>query len=108
MVQEGLVNALRHAKAATVEVSLAFHGGDLVVAIRDDGAGLPKDFHMGFGLLGMSERVRRLGGRFSVEGGADGGTLIEAAIPWPAPQDRRTETSAPQRDLPLLAAVAHA
>jgi two-component system sensor histidine kinase UhpB len=50
MVQEGLVNALRHAAAETVDVTLAFRNADLVVTVRDDGAGLPADFHMGFGL----------------------------------------------------------
>jgi two-component system sensor histidine kinase UhpB len=108
MVQEGLVNALRHARAETVEVSLAFRNGDLVVAIRDDGAGLPRNFHMGFGLLRMSERVRRLGGSLSVRDGAEGGTLIEAAIPWTRPRGSGIEALAPRRDMPLFAAAAHA
>ncbi|WP_395016648.1 histidine kinase [Dongia sp.] len=102
MVQEGLVNALRHARAETVEVSLALQAGDLIVSIRDDGAGLPADFRMGFGLLGMGERVRRLGGNLSVGNGADGGTLIEAVIPWLAPP-----ADAQQRGTPAFA-VAHA
>jgi two-component system sensor histidine kinase UhpB len=107
MVQEGLVNALRHAKAESVEVALALRDGDLVVAIRDDGAGLPENFHMGFGLLGMSERVRRLGGRLSVANGAEGGTVIEAVIPW-SRQGARPEMSPMPDDVPLFAAVAHA
>jgi len=108
MVQEGLVNALRHAKAETVEVSLAFRAGDLVVSIRDDGAGLPANFHMGFGLLGMGERVRRLGGRLSVANGAEGGTVIEATIPWARPQTRQEELFIRDRDVPRFTAVAHA
>jgi two-component system sensor histidine kinase UhpB len=108
MVQEGLVNALRHATAETVEVTLAFRGGDLLVSIRDDGTGLPANFHMGFGLLGMSERVRRLGGRLSVANGGDSGTVIEAAIPWPSRQPA-AEPSSRQRGLPIFGAVpAHA
>jgi two-component system sensor histidine kinase UhpB len=108
MVQEGLVNALRHAKAETVEVSLAFRAGELLVSIRDDGAGLPANFHMGFGLLGMGERVRRLGGRLSVANGAEGGTVIEATIPWARPQTRQEELSIRDRDVPRFTAVAHA
>jgi two-component system sensor histidine kinase UhpB len=108
MVQEGLVNALRHAGAETVEVSLAFHDNDLVIAIRDDGAGLPANFHMGFGLLGMSERVRRLNGRLAVTNGADSGTVIEAAIPWPSHRTQQTESISQQRDLPTFGAVVHA
>ncbi|GAB2179553.1 histidine kinase [Dongia sp. agr-C8] len=108
MVQEGLVNALRHAKAETVEVALALRADDLVVSIRDDGAGLPKNFHMGFGLLGMSERVRRLGGGLAVTACAEGGTLIEAAIPWARQRIGEAQTSAATPDLQLHAAVAHA
>jgi two-component system sensor histidine kinase UhpB len=108
VVQEGLVNALRHAKAETVEVSLALRGGDLVVSIRDDGTGLAADFHMGFGLLGMSERVRRLGGRLSVENGAESGTVIEAAIPWATPQAPHSAPHARPRGMTSFTTVAHA
>jgi len=107
MVQEGLVNALRHAKAETVEVSLAFRDGDLIVAIRDDGAGLPANFHMGFGLLGMGERVRRLGGKLTVANSAEGGTLIEATIPWRI--SRSIASGASTSETPIMGAVlAHA
>jgi two-component system sensor histidine kinase UhpB len=108
MVQEGLVNALRHARAESVEVSLALRAGNLVVSIRDDGAGLPENFQMGFGLLGMSERVRRLGGRLSVGNGAAAGTVIEAIIPWPRPPAGLEEPAVHERRVPLFAAVAHA
>jgi two-component system sensor histidine kinase UhpB len=106
MVQEGLVNALRHAAAETVEVSLAFRDDGLVVAVRDDGAGLPANFHMGFGLLGMSERVRRLNGRLSVTNGAESGTVIEATIPWPSHRAEQTEAASQQRDMPIFGVVA--
>jgi two-component system, NarL family, sensor histidine kinase UhpB len=108
MVQEGLVNALRHARAETVEVSLGLRDGALVVSIRDDGRGLPANFHMGFGLLGMSERVRRLDGRLSVENGSEAGVVIEAVIPWP---NRRAAGAAPAssaQETPIFGAVAHA
>jgi glucose-6-phosphate-specific signal transduction histidine kinase len=61
---------------------------------------------MGFGLLGMGERVRRLGGKLSVADGAEGGTLIEATIPWSRPQAQRRDSSG--REVPFFAAVAHA
>jgi len=108
MVQEGLVNALRHANAESVEVSLALRDGNLVVTIRDDGAGLPENFHMGFGLLGMSERVRRLGGRLSVANVAEGGVVIEATIPWSCPRARQDDSSVGDRAVPLFAVVSHA
>ncbi len=108
MVQEGLVNALRHAAAQTVEVTLAFRDGDLVVSIRDDGAGLPQNFHMGFGLLGMSERVRRLGGKLTVSNGTESGTVIEATIPWRKAPMPEPESVSIEREAPGFAAVAHA
>jgi two-component system sensor histidine kinase UhpB len=108
IVQEGLVNALRHAMAETVEVSLAFQDGDLVVSIRDDGVGLPTDFHMGFGLLGMSERVRRLGGRLAVANGAESGTVIAAMIPWPNLRTAQPAPVASPHVMPIFGAVAHA
>ncbi|MDQ7249018.1 histidine kinase [Dongia sedimenti] len=108
MVQEGLVNASRHAQAETVEVALAVRNGALVVAIRDDGRGLPAGFHMGFGLLGMSERVRRLGGKLSVANGAESGTVIEATIPWPRAETAQATTVAHEADMPIFGTVVHA
>ena len=54
------------------------------VSIEDDGVGLPADLRFGFGLLGMSERIRKLGGHFNVRGGSHAGALIEAVIPLAA------------------------
>jgi two-component system sensor histidine kinase UhpB len=51
------------------------------LVVEDDGVGLPPDFRFGFGFLGMSERVRQLGGRLRIRAGAEGGALIEARIP---------------------------
>jgi hypothetical protein len=51
--------------------------------------------------------VRRLGGRLSVANGAEGGTVIEAVIPW-SRQGARPEMSPMPDDVPLFAAVAHA
>jgi two-component system sensor histidine kinase UhpB len=53
----------------------------IFISVEDDGIGLPDDFKFGFGFLGMSERVRKLGGHLNVTNGQDAGTLIEAVIP---------------------------
>jgi two-component system sensor histidine kinase UhpB len=42
---------------------------------------LPEGFRFGFGFLGMSERVRKLGGQLKIANGVNKGTLIEALIP---------------------------
>ena len=68
VVQEGLINALRHAQASHVDIDVdpihAAHRGD----VSDDGIGMPAaETPPGhFGLRGLSERIARLGGDFKV------------------------------------------
>jgi signal transduction histidine kinase len=49
--------------------------------VQDDGAGFDKRTVRGLGLLGMEERVRRLGGRFGIESQPGRGTTVSAEIP---------------------------
>jgi two-component system sensor histidine kinase UhpB len=94
IVQECLTNVARHAGARSVRVALEIDdnrddyaaastagGRGIHISIEDDGVGLPTDFRFGFGFLGMSERVRKLGGRLNVSNGGRAGALIEAFIP---------------------------
>ncbi len=85
IIQECLTNAARHAKAKSVTVSLALTktpASLIIISVEDDGIGLPADFRFGFGFLGMSERVRKLGGKLEIAKGTCGGTLIRALIPF--------------------------
>jgi two-component system sensor histidine kinase UhpB len=83
VVQEGLINALRHAQATRVEVAVSAGADRIAVSVRDDGVGLPADWARAghFGLRGLAERVAQLGGTFSVANGAAGGVELGAAIP---------------------------
>lgn len=64
---EALTNALRHARATTIEVSVAATGGKLRLEISDDGQGLPAEFRQGAsGLLAMDSRAATVGGRLVV------------------------------------------
>lgn len=83
VVQEGLINALRHAQASRVDVAVSANGERIAVSVRDDGVGLPADWGRAghFGLRGLAERVAQLGGTFSVANGATGGVELDAAIP---------------------------
>ena len=83
VVQEGLINALRHAQATRVEVAVSAGADRIAVRVHDDGVGLPADWARAghFGLRGLAERVAQLGGTFSVANGADGGVELGAAIP---------------------------
>ena len=61
LVQEAVDNAVRHASARAVEVAVHKEGHKVNVTVQDDGAGFDTRFSRGLGLLGMEERVRRLG-----------------------------------------------
>ncbi len=82
--QEAVTNALRHAAAKTVEVSLEEGSDGLVLVIRDDGVGIDPgwlDKPKGFGLMALRERVLGIGGHLEVVGGEDRGTVVRVALP---------------------------
>ena len=79
IAQEALTNAVRHAQASGVRVSLAFRGDVVELTVCDDGRGLTSEkpdhgFH--FGLSGTRERARALGTRLEVESAPGQGTAI--------------------------------
>jgi two-component system, NarL family, sensor histidine kinase UhpB len=79
--QEAITNAVRHAQAAKIDIQLTREPANgLLLTIRDDGRGLADSFHYGFGLLGMTERVRQIGGSLSVSN-ARPGVLVAIAVP---------------------------
>ena len=80
VIQEGVTNVLRHAKASSMNVDAAIEGDHLVIEISDDGAGFPQGNVFGRGLTGMHERVRALSGTFQFlrEGGR---TYIRCRLP---------------------------
>ncbi len=86
ILSESISNAVRHGRASAISVRLS-NGRGLHLAIADDGTGFDPDrlgngdFHPGFGLISMSERATRLGGRLRVRSRARGGTEIEVALP---------------------------
>jgi signal transduction histidine kinase len=81
LVQEAVNNSARHANARTVTVDLRRRNGDVVFSVRDDGQGFDPRFVRGLGLLGMEERVRRLGGRLRIDSQPGRGTTIAAELP---------------------------
>ncbi|MFI1439768.1 sensor histidine kinase [Streptomyces fructofermentans] len=80
--QEGLTNALRHARASRVSVAvrLAEHGARLAVA--DDGCGFaPADATGGLGLTGMRERVHLVAGSVDIDSTPGEGTRLTVVVP---------------------------
>jgi two-component system sensor histidine kinase UhpB len=83
VVQEGLINALRHAQASKVDTDVQSDGKRIVVTVTDDGVGLPPDWSRPghFGLRGLAERVEHLGGGFTVSNSSTRGVKLKAEIP---------------------------
>ncbi|QRP50264.1 GAF domain-containing sensor histidine kinase [Amycolatopsis sp. FDAARGOS 1241] len=94
IVCEAVHNVVKHAGASTVEVTLRAEEDDLVVLVRDDGAGRgggePPGSREQLGLVSMRERTERWGGRFAAGPGTDGGWTVRAAVPL-----RRVRAQAP-------------
>jgi signal transduction histidine kinase len=80
IMQEALTNTVRHARARWSRISIEVDGA-LVVAISDDGVGLPADHRAGVGLRSMRERAEELGGTLTVGGCPGGGTCVRARLP---------------------------
>jgi signal transduction histidine kinase len=84
LAQESVTNALRHARHATlVDVLVAGDDSTVQLTVSDDGEARPgaAGSASGFGLLGMAERARLLGGTFEAGPGRDGGWTVRAELP---------------------------
>ena len=81
MVQEALNNAARHAAAKNARVELKQTSDAIRVKITDDGSGFDPRRTRGMGLLGMEERVKRLGGTIQIDSQPGAGTTVHAELP---------------------------
>lgn len=79
-VQEALTNAIKHAKARNLWITVAQSPGGVEVHVRDDGAGRAT-VTFGSGLTGMHDRIREVGGRLEVESSDSGGFGLRAWLP---------------------------
>jgi signal transduction histidine kinase len=80
VASEALANAMKHAQASRVEVSLAARDGGLLLSVRDDGVG-GADPGRGSGLAGLVDRVEALGGSIRVHSPVGAGTHITVELP---------------------------
>ena len=90
IIQEALTNVFRHAGATRIDIAVEPTGAAptrgaapeeaIKISVRDNGAGLPIDHKQGFGMIGMHERVRALGGIMTVASTGHGVT-VEAVVP---------------------------
>ncbi|WP_160115081.1 sensor histidine kinase [Bryocella elongata] len=97
-VREALHNALVHAGAEHIRLSLRYVTDSVLVSIRDDGsgftAGSTDDRGEHFGLLGMHERMERIGGTCRIDSARDRGTMVELHVPY----ERNVRTVRPEQE----------
>lgn len=84
IAQETIRNAARHSGAAQVRIYLKEREGRIWLSIQDDGRGFNPHEERGLGILGIQERVSRLGGALNVNSKPGGGTIITFDLPLPA------------------------
>jgi signal transduction histidine kinase len=82
VVQEALSNVVRHSGAARADVTVEERHDQVVVVVRDDGAGFVADGESsGFGLIGMRERVAFAEGELQIEASPGAGAVVRATLP---------------------------
>jgi signal transduction histidine kinase len=80
VIAEALTNAAKHARASTVSIATEVVGDDLLLTVRDDGAG-GADFTLGTGLAGLKDRVEALGGQIFLDSPRGAGTSLRVELP---------------------------
>jgi PAS domain S-box-containing protein len=85
IAQEALHNAVKHARAATLDLTLETTPDAVVLTVADDGAGFDPggNFPGHLGLRSMRERMARLGGDLSITSALGQGTTVRATLPVP-------------------------
>lgn len=94
IIRELTANAIRHGKATRVRIAAENRMGTLNLSVTDNGCGFPPgepaaaaDGH--FGLTGIRERLKRLGGTLRIGPHTPGGTRIAVTIPQPATRESK-------------------
>jgi signal transduction histidine kinase len=81
IVQEGLTNALKHARASAADVTVCYRPDELQLEVRDDGVGTATSDGLGHGLVGIRERVKIYGGEMSASTANGGGFVLRTSLP---------------------------
>jgi signal transduction histidine kinase len=81
VLQEGLVNAVRHGNADTASARLVFGADMVVLEVGDNGRGSAERIDEGFGLSSLGERARAVGGTLTAENCSRGGFVLRAELP---------------------------
>ena len=82
ILQESLSNVVRHAQASEVKVAFRRKGDQLALTVEDNGLGMVEEpAHRGCGLSGIGDRIKVLGGNFTIASQAGAGTRLSLTIP---------------------------
>ena len=82
IVQEGLTNALKHARATDADVTVRYWPDELEIEVRDNGKGSATSDGLGHGLVGVRERVKIYGGEMTAGTATGGGFLLSTRLPF--------------------------
>jgi len=81
LVQEALNNVARHSAARNAKVTVEQKPDRILVTVSDDGRGFDPQRVRGLGILGMEERVKRLGGKLAIDSKPGSGATVRAEFP---------------------------
>jgi signal transduction histidine kinase len=81
IVQEGLTNALKHARATNADVTVRYRPDELQLEVRDNGQGSAPSDGLGHGLVGVRERVKIYGGEMTAGAASEGGFVLSTRLP---------------------------
>jgi signal transduction histidine kinase len=87
VLREALTNVTRHSHASRVEIHLSQENGKLKASLTDDGVGFsPQNVNGGggFGITGMEQRMKKIGGELSIKSSPGQGTNVSFLVPFPA------------------------
>jgi signal transduction histidine kinase len=81
IVQEGLTNVLKHARASAADVTVRYRPDEVQLEVRDDGVGTATSDGLGHGLVGIRERVKIYGGEMNAGIANGGGFVLRTRLP---------------------------
>src|SRR5215468_2699037 len=91
VVQEALHNCSRHSNATAVRIQVLQETNRLMLSIRDNGKGFDVKQSKGLGLLGVEERVARLGGKCEINSEPGTGTVLAIELPFTEEQSAKID-----------------
>ena len=110
--QEALSNVAKHARAGKVQITLTYLGDTLLLDVADDGSGFDAGTGFdadagaatdGYGLVGMRQRLSRVGGTLTVESSPGSGTILNASVPLAGPAKAEPAATGPATTGPAKA-----